>query len=439
MDVTSPPLFALAVIIVFLILLCIRVPIAFALFTTAAVGLLVVADTEVLFHELQTVPFRQLATWSILPIPLFIIMGDFAFAAGITKNAYRAASAWLGWLPGGLGVATTGACAMFAACSGSSVATAGTMGRVALPEMLELGYNKRLAAGTVAAGGLLGIMIPPSVIFVIYGVVTETSISRLLLAGIFPGLLTAVLFALTIIFMVMRNPKLTPMKQTRITWKDRVIALPQVWGVVALALVIMGGIYTGVFTPSEAAAVGAFAALIFALAQGRKALPHIWRAFRDTIATSSMIFFLMVGAGLLSFTLTIGGVPQWFVGTIVAMPLPHIVILVFIVALYFLLGMFVDTISMMLITLPVIFPVILSLGYDPIWFGVLVVKFNELGLITPPVGVNVYVIKGVAPPDISLEDVFRGVMPFLIAELISLSILIAFPVISLWLPSTMKR
>lgn len=439
MDLTSPPIFGSLIVVAFLILLCLRVPIAVSLTVAALAGILVISggDFNLALIAFKKIPFTQIASWSLLPIPLFIIMGSFAFAAGITQKAYRTASNWLGWMPGGLGVATMGACAMFAACSGSSVATAGTMGRVALPEMLKYGYDKKLATGTVASGGLLGIMIPPSIVFVIYGIVTETSIARLLLAGVFPGLLTALLFSLTIILMVTRNPKLAPTRVTAATWKARIYSLKDVWGVLLLALVIMGGIYSGTFTPSEASAVGALAALILALAQGRRAWPEIKKAFLDTIATASMIFFLMVGAGLFSFTITMAGVPRWFAETITSLAVPNIVILTLIIGLYFVLGMFVDTISMMLITLPVVFPVILGLGYNPIWFGVLVVKFNELGLITPPVGVNVYVIKGVSPPGISLEDVFRGCIPFLITELVTLIILIAFPIISLWLPSMM--
>ncbi len=437
MDILSPPQFGLAIALFLLLLIFLRVPIAFALITTSVIGLLFISDSRVLIHALRTIPFARIATWTLLPIPLFIIMGHFAFAAGIAEKAFGTATKWLGWLPGGLGIATIGACSLFAACSGSSVATAGTMGRTALPEMLKNNYDKRLATGIIASGGLLGIMIPPSIVMVIYGIATEQSIPLLLLAGVFPGLLTAFLFSLCILILLTIKPDLGPGRTTA-TWKSRLNSVKDIWGIFALAGIIMGGIYTGVFTASEAAAVGALFSLVLALLKGRKAFPAIVEGFKGTTVTSSMIFFLILGGGLLAFTISMGGVPQWSVEKIAMLHVPRIVILTIIIGIYFVLGLFVDTISMMLITLPVVFPVVLALGYDPIWFGVLIVKFNELGMITPPFGINVYVIKGVAPPDITLEDIFRGTMPFLLAELVSLAILIAFPGISLWLPYAMK-
>ena len=437
MEVTSPPIFGIILIGLLLLFICLRVPIAISLFVTSIIGLYILGDNETILHSLKTIPFSKIASWSLLPIPLFILMGHLSFAAGISNKAYDTASKWLGWLPGGLGVATMGACGLFAACSGSSVATAGTMGRVALPEMLDKGYEKKFASGAVASGALVGIMIPPSIIFVIYGIVTETSIARLLLAGILPGVLTVTLFSIYIVIRAIKDPSVAP-RGKKYDWKDKFASLLNVWGIAVLAAVILGGIYSGIFTPSEAAAMGCFVAFIFALIQGKEAYPESVKAFRETVSVSSMIFLLIAGAGMLSFTITMGGVPQWFAETIVSIPVPRFFILLIIICIYFVLGMFVDTISMMLVTLPVIFPVILELGYDPIWFGVIIVKFNELGLITPPVGVNVYVIQGVSPPGITLEDVFKGTFPFLFIELISLAILIALPIISLWLPSTMK-
>ncbi len=437
MAIFSPPEFGLAIALFLLLLIFSRVPIAFALITSSIIGLLFLSDFPGLIYALQTIPFDRIATWSLLPIPLFIIMGNFAFVAGIAEKAFGAANKWLGWLPGGLGIAAIGACSLFAACSGSSVATAGVMGRTALPEMLKNKYDKRLATGIIASGGLLGIMIPPSVIFVIYGIATEQSIPRLLLAGVFPGLLTAFLFSVTILILATWKPEMTP-GRSRATWKSKLSSTKDVWGIAVLAAIIMGGMYTGIFTASEAAAVGALFGLLLAVLKGRKAYQGIIEAFKGTTTTSSMIFFLIIGGGLMSFTISLGGVPQWFVGKITTLQVERIWVLIIIIGIYFLLGCFIDTISMMLITLPVVFPVITALKYDPIWFGVLVVKFVELGQITPPFGVNVYVIKGVSPPDVSLEDVFRGTFPFLIAEFVSLAILVAFPSISLWLPNAMR-
>jgi tripartite ATP-independent transporter DctM subunit len=272
---------------------------------------------------------------------------------------------------------------------------------------------------------------------VIYGIVTETSISRLLLAGVIPGLLTLLVFSAYIIIRAVINPNLAP-AGNRTSWKTKILSIKDIWGVAIIAAVILGGIYSGIFTPSEAAAVGAFIGLIFAIFQGRKSLPLIIQGFRETVTVSAMIFFLIIGAGLLSFTISIAGVPQWFAACVTEMDVSPLIILAFIIIIYFVLGMFVDTISMMLVTLPVVFPVIIELGYDPIWFGVLIVKFNELGLITPPVGVNVYIIKGVAPGNIPIEEVFKGTLPYLLLELFTLFLLISFPFLSLWLPSAMK-
>jgi tripartite ATP-independent transporter DctM subunit len=433
----SPGIFCAFIFGGLLLLICLRVPIAISLITISLVGLFIIGDIHMVIDILGTVPFSRVASWSLLPIPLFILMGHLAFAAGITTKAYKTASNWLGWLPGGLGLATMGACGLFAACSGSSAAMAGTMGRLALPEMLNKKYDSKFATGTVASGSLLGIMIPPSVVFVIYGIVTETSISRLLLAGVIPGLLTLLVFSAYIIIRAVINPNLAP-AGNRTSWKTKILSIKDIWGVAIIAAVILGGIYSGIFTPSEAAAVGAFIGLIFAIFQGRKSLPLIIQGFRETVTVSAMIFFLIIGAGLLSFTISIAGVPQWFAACVTEMDVSPLIILAFIIIIYFVLGMFVDTISMMLVTLPVVFPVIIELGYDPIWFGVLIVKFNELGLITPPVGVNVYIIKGVAPGNIPIEEVFKGTLPYLLLELFTLFLLISFPFLSLWLPSAMK-
>ena len=433
----SPAIFCIAIFGGLLVLICLRVPIAISLIATSIFGLLIIGNIEMVLDILGTIPFTRVASWSLLPIPLFILMGHLAFAAGITTKAYKTASNWVGWLPGGLALATMAACGLFAACSGSSAAMAGTMGRLALPEMLDKKYDVKFATGTVASGSLLGIMIPPSVVFVIYGIVTETSISRLLLAGVVPGLLTLFIFSAYIIIKAVINPSLAP-SGDRTSLKTKIISIKDIWGVAIIATVILGGIYSGIFTPSEAAAIGAFIGLLFAIFQGRKSIPLIIEGFRETVTVSSMIFLLIIGAGLLSFTISIASVPQWFASTVTSMEVSPLFILAFIIVIYFVLGMFVDTISMMLVTLPVVFPVIIELGYDPIWFGVLIVKFNELGLITPPVGVNVYIIKGVSPVDIPIEEVFKGTMPYLLLELITLFLLISFPFLSLWLPSAMK-
>ena len=436
MNLSSPGIFGLLMMVILIILILLRLRIAFALIVTSIIGLLLISNVSALLGAFRSIPYSRVAVWELLPIPLFIVMGNLAFASGITDKAFGCALKWLGWLPGGLGVAAIGTCALFAACSGSSSASAGAMGRTILPVLLAQKYDKKLSTGLLAAGGLLAVMIPPSIIFVIYGVVTETSIPRLLLAGVFPGILTATMFALTISLKVKWEPALAP-NRVYSNWRTRLVSLKEIWGIILLAGIIMGGIYGGIFTATEAAAVGAVAALVLALLGGRKNFFGIVESFRETVNVSAMIFILIVGAGLLAFTINLKGVPQWFVESITELNIPNFWVLLIIFGIYFLLGMFVDTISMMLVTLPVVFPVIVKLGYDPIWFGVLVVKFNEIGMITPPFGINIYVLKGVSPSYITLEDIFRGIMPFLFVELITVAILCAFPEISTWLPSRM--
>lgn len=431
----SPPVLAIVAVSLLLLLIALRVPLAFALGSVGFCGLLFVLGFESTIEALKVYPFMKLASWSLLCVPLFVMMGHFAAAAGIADRAYDLAHKWLGWVPGSLAIATIGACAMFASCSGSSPAMVGTMGRVALPEMLKHGYDKRFASGATCCGALLAPMIPPSVAFVIYGVITETSIGHLLIAGILPGLFTALIFMIGIIILVKRKPQIAPKAPVS---KERVNVVKAIGPVLLLATIILGGIYSGIFTSTEAAAVGAFAALIFGLMRGRKNLPVIGRAISETTGATSMVFLLLIGSTFLSFFFTVSGITNWFVNFVVSLPVPPTVALIFLLFLYIPLGMVVDSISMMLITLPVVFPIIVAFGYNPIWFGVLIVKLNEIALITPPVGMNVYILKAVAPPEISLEDVFAGSFTFLAMEIFTLGILVAFPQISLFLPNLMK-
>jgi tripartite ATP-independent transporter DctM subunit len=368
-------------------------------------------------------------------IPLFIIMGYFAYYAGLTRDVFFTARQWFGHLTGGLAIATTYGCAGFAACTGSSPATAAVMGKMAIPEMIKYGYHPRLAAGAVAAGGTLAILIPPSVPLVIYGIITEQSVGILLIAGILPGILTAIVYALMLQVRVKLNPSLArPLPA--VSWSKRFISLKFTWGMLTIVLLILIGIYSGIFTPTEAGGAGATATFLMALALRRLSWAEFKEALLDTGRATVMIFSIIVGVLIFVRFLAITGLTGAFSETVLALEVPSIVILIGVLTIFVFLGMFLELIGMMLLALPIIYPAIMALGFDPIWFGIIVVKMGEICLITPPVGLNVYVVHSVAP-DISIHEIFRGIVPFLIMEFFVLIILIVFPQIILFLPSLM--
>lgn len=383
--------------------------------------------------ELMNAPWPVLSKYILIAVPLFVIMGHFAFHAGVSRKAYDLGRAWLSRFPGGLGMATIAGCAGFAATSGSSVATAATMGRVAIPEMEQSGYASSFAAGTVAAGGLLGIMIPPSVPLVLYAVLTDTSVGAMLVAGIIPGLLSAIIFVFGIAVMVKRNPSLAPGRFS-VPWKERFDALKGGWGIVVLFGVVIGGMFAGFFTPTEAAAAGAFVALLMLLATRSKVRVKLFDSLTETVRTVGMIFIIVLCASFYAEFINVARLPTTLAESAVSLPVPPLVVVALCLALYIPLGMFLDPISILLITLPITFPVVGALGFSAIWYGVLVVKLIEISLITPPVGLNVYTLAGIAK-HIPLEKIFRGVTWFIAWELVSTALLFAFPFISTWLPS----
>ncbi|MBT5264982.1 MAG: TRAP transporter large permease [Rhodospirillaceae bacterium] len=379
------------------------------------------------------VPHGHLASYSLLVLPLFIMMGYFAFYAGITRDLYWTARQWLGHLPGGLAIATIFGSAGFAAACGASTASAAVMGRIALPELKKFGYDDKVSTGCVAAGGTMATMIPPSVLMVIYGFIAEQSIGALLLAGILPGLLEAFSYSLMLVIRFKINPKLGPPIRG-ITWSDRFQSLKGVWGMVVLVILVMGSIYTGIATPTESAALGAIGAL--ALALPRLNLKSFRDAMFETARTTAMIFAIVAGILIFVHFLGFTGMPAVIATNIVETDMHPTLVLIGILALYLFLGMFLDGIGMLLLTVPIVLPTIESLGINPIVFGVLVVRMVEIGLITPPVGLNVYILKGVAP-NVKMGDMFRGCGWFVLVDLINVGILIAFPQIILLIPSTM--
>jgi tripartite ATP-independent transporter DctM subunit len=383
------------------------------------------------------IPYSDTTNYALSVLPLFILIGHLAHHAGIVQGAYRCARAWLGWLPGGLGVATVFAAAGFAAVSGASTATAAVFSRIAIPELLRYKYQPGLAAAVVAAGGTLASLIPPSAIMVVYGVITETSIGGLLLAGFIPGAISAVVYASTILVRFWLNPKLgEPI--AGIGWEERFRTLPDVMPIIFVIGVVLGGMYTGWATPTEVGALGAFIIFVMALLKKSLSGKGLIESLIDTAKLSVMIFSIVWGVLIFVRFLAFAGVSATFSDWIVALGVSPYLVLLFVIVLYIVLGMFMDGIGMLLLTLPVISPVMTKLGFDPIWFGIIVVKMVEVGLLTPPVGLNCYVVAGVRP-DIPLQQIFRGVWPFVIADLLCVALFVAFPGIVTWLPSVIMR
>ena len=420
-----------------LLMIALRFPIGVALGLVSIGGVMLLKGVNVTFAMLEAIPFEFAAHWTLSAIPMFLLMGSIAHHSGIAEALYVAARVWLGRAPGGLAVATNFGCAAFAAASGSSTATAAALGRLAIPEMDKAGYDQGLSTGVVASAGTLGGMIPPSIGMLIYGLFAEVSIAKLFIAGILPGILSAAIYAGMIMTRCVINPSLAPKIEMRVTWGMRFAALRDVWPLILLIFGILGGLYSGLFSPTEAGACGAFFAMVIAALQGRLN----WQMFRDSVtealSATARIFFVAVGAVLLTKFLAMAGTPFFLAEmfkTIAADP-------VYLVAgsslIFIFLGMFLDPLGIKLLTLPILIPMFEALGLDLIWFGILVVKYVEIGLITPPVGFNVYVIKSVVGDRVPLETIFKGVTWFMVMDVITLIILIAFPSISTWLPSTM--
>lgn len=411
-------------------------PIGVAMGAVAVVGLALVTNVEAAFSRLGQTAFTMTANYITVVIPLFVFMGELAYVSGLTREAYSATYKWLGRLPGGLAMATIGGCAGFAAVCGSSEATALTMGSFALPEMRQHKYDPRLAIGSIAAGGTLGILIPPSLAFVVYGLLTEQSIGKLFLAGFFPGILLASLFMLTIYVLATRNPLMGPAGH-KTSWREKLTSIKDIWGVLILFLVVMGGIYGGILTPTEAAAAGAFSAFLIALLRRRVTIHNLITAFMNTLMVTGFVFVIIIGAVLFGYFMAASGVSTALADFVSSLPVSPLGILISILLLYVILGSLMDAFAMVLITMPILFPVILSLGFDPIWFGVLVVIMMEMGMITPPIGMNVFVIKGIAR-DVPMYTIFQGAWPFVLAMGICVAIIVAFPQIALFLPNAMK-
>jgi tripartite ATP-independent transporter DctM subunit len=409
--------------------------IGMAMMIAGFLGILIIAGWDAATNLLAILPLDESKSYSLSVIPLFILMGQFAFVSGISSDIYKTVYNWLGHLRGGLAMATVIACAFFAAVSGSSLATGATMGMVTIPEMLKYKYDQRLATGCVAAGGTLGILIPPSIGFVIYGILTEQSIGKLLLAGLLPGVILACLFILAILLLCCFNPEMGP-PGASVSWSQRFKSLSGTWGMLVLFTVVIGGIYTGVFTSTEAAGVGAFGALTIMAVKKKLTKPAFLLCLSETGKMTAFIFLIIIGASIFSYFLALTGLPTSLSEFITSLPLPREIILFTIIIGYLILGCIMEVYSIMILTLPIIFPIIEMLEFDPIWFGVVMVIILEVGLITPPIGLNVFVLKGAAP-NIPIETIFKGIWPFLIAITLAMILITLFPQIALFLPSKM--
>ncbi len=420
-----------------LVLMFARVPIAFAMGLVGFIGLALLRNWNSAIASATTVVYETGFSYQLSVVPLFILMGNFVTRAGLSQELYRAAYTFIGHFRGGLAMSTIVGCAGFGAICGSSIATAATFAKVSYPSMKKFGYSDALATGSIAAGGTLGILIPPSVIMVIYGIMTETNIGAMFAAGILPGILATFLLCCAVAWSAWRDPKAGPPGE-RSTWKDRLEAIKGVWGVVLLFALVMGGIYGGVFTATEGASVGATGGFLFALARRALTWRTLFQVLAESARTTAMLFMILIGALIFANFINFTTMPADLKNFVTQFEIHPIWVVVAICVIYVLLGAAMEELSMILLTVPVFFPLVVGLGFDPIWFGIIIVVVVEIGLISPPVGMNMFVLRTLLP-QVQIGTIFRGVMPFFTAHCVLLALLVAFPVISLWLPNLLFK
>jgi tripartite ATP-independent transporter DctM subunit len=416
--------------------LAITVPIGVAMMLCGVGGLAMIIGLVPSLSLFGTTVMQSVVTYDLSIIPLFILMGALASRSGLSQELYDAFNAWLGGFRGGLALATVGACGAFAAICGSSVATAATMSKVALPEMKKYRYSDSMATGSVAAGGIIGILIPPSVILVLYGLLTESSIGDLFIAGFLPGILTIIVFMIVISIVTRLHPESGPAGE-KSTWKQKLNATLKTWAITALFATVIGGIYFGVFTPTEAAGVGAFGAFFIAFSRKRLNREMMKETLLETGQTSAMIFTILIGAITLNNLVIFSGLANALADFVSGLDMSPATVMLIILLMYLIMGCFLDALAMILLTVPIFYPIVLDLGYDPIWFGIIVVMVVELGLITPPIGMNVFVIKGMVQ-SVPLVSIYKGVLPFVIGQVVLIIAVFLIPEIALWLPETAR-
>jgi tripartite ATP-independent transporter DctM subunit len=423
-------------ILAMFLLMFLRVPIAIAMAVPAFIGILYVRDWRVLSTAIETIVWDHSFNYTLSTIPMFVLMGELLFVSGISQELFATFRHWFGKLRGGLAMAAIGASAIFAAASGSSLATTGTMGVISSREMLNANYHKPLIGGSIVAGGTLGILIPPSTMFIIYGMLTEQSIGKLLIAGILPGILLTVLYILTVAVAVKINPNLAPVGEGS-SWKERFVSLRSTGWILLLFALVIGGMYFGIFSPTEAAGVGAFGAFVIALARRKLTFQKFIESMSRTLRTTGFLFAIILAAFILNYFLAITRVPMLLANFLSETTLPPTMIFISIILMYILLGAVMDSMAMVVVTIPIVLPVIEALGYDLIWFGVFIVIVVEMALISPPIGMNCFVLNGVAP-ELRLEEIFKGALWFMIPLVVLIVLLMIFPEIALYLPSQMS-
>lgn len=434
----TDPQLGVLLIGVLLVLIALRVPIGAALVAVPFIGIYLLFGWKPAIGALKIIPYSFAANWQLSSVPMFLMMGFLAYHTGITRGLFQAARMWLARLPGGLAVASIFGAAGFASVTGSSVACAAAMGRIAVPEMLRQGYDDRLATGTVAAAGTIGALIPPSILLIIYGIIAQVPISPLFIAAVSAGLLTTFSYVLVVIIWARINPAVAPRVDEHYSLGERIRVLIQVGPVILLAILVFGGLFLGVFTPTEAGAVGAVLCAVIALFNGTLT----WARFRisliESFTTTSAIFVIAIGANLLGRFVTLTGADAYISETIIGLASNTALLMAGIVVLYLILGMFLDPLGAMLLTLPILLPVAREVGFDLLWFGIILAKLLEIGMITPPIGLNVFVIKNVVGERIGVHRIFQGVAYFLIADLVVVTLLMAFPQIVLFLPGLLE-
>ncbi len=424
-------------IVVLVLLLLLRVPIAIALGMVSFGGIWLMLGFTPAWGILSAVTYKFAATWTLSAIPMFLMMGYVCYHAGLTKGLFAACRIWLARLPGGVAVASVFACAGFASVTGSSIACAAAMGRIAIPEMVRFNYAPSLATGSVAAAGTLGALIPPSVLLILFGIFAEVNIGKLFLGGIGIGLLTAIAYAALIIIRVKLNPELAqPVTETH-TLREKIEVLRPTWPLVSIVVIILGGMFTGLFTATEAGAIGAAASILVALFNRSLTLKVLYDSTIETLTTTGTLFIIAIGANLLTRLLSLSGTQDLFTSAIIGLQADPLILLIGITVVYLILGMFLEPIGAMLLTLPVFLPILDEAGIGLVFFGVYLAKLLEIGMITPPIGINVFVIKGVVGDLVSLTDIFRGILWFLLADLVVIVLVIAFPEIITFLPETL--
>jgi C4-dicarboxylate transporter, DctM subunit len=431
----NPQMIGIIGILLLLLLMFLRIPVAYTMVFIGFVGFWIISGLKPSLNIMGSTYYQELGKSSFTAVPLFVFMGYLTYYTGIVTKLFETSSKWIGHFPGGLVQATIAGGAAFGAISGSGTASTATLARIAIPEMIKSGVDKKLAYGTVASVGPLASLIPPSVLMIVVAIATEQSIGKMLIGGLLPGLLAAFIYMFMVYFLVKRNPALSrPIAKS--TWREKFLSLKQIGGFAFLVLFMVAGLYSGKFTPTEAGAIGAFVVFVMFLFKHRLNLKMLQDALTQTIKTTCVIFLIIASSFIFSYFLTVTRVPTVLSDFLVSLPVAPIIVLIGIVIMYLIIGMFMDMIAAMFITLPIIFPAIVSLGFDPIWFAVMVVFLAEVSLVTPPFGLSLFIIKGTIP-DSDLRDVYQGSYPFIVADLVIIAVLILFPQIVTFLPTFM--